>query len=118
MSWLTSCSSTNLVETQKDSVCEQISYIVGATVGGTEFVGSIKTTGRIRTVTTIEYRGVDQATADAYVDSNPAGSTYTPAGETVPIGFWTNVKSSRSVRDGEGGAYKVVKETEVIYDWA
>lgn len=111
MAWLTSCGDDNKIETQGDSWLERISYLEGSVgIGGTATVGSLK---RIHAPLTIEYVGIDLATAKAYVSENPASETYDEATKITTI-----VKSCKWSRDGDGGCYKVIKETETITDWA
>lgn len=110
MAWLTSCDSSNLITTQQDSWAEQMAYITGS--GGVGGIAELKFAKRIHTLTVIEYVGVDKSTAETYVENNPAESSYDEETHIITI-----VKSCRAVRDGDGGAYKVVKETETISDW-
>ena len=108
--WLTSCGDYNMIEMQGDSWLERISYLQGSVgIGGVATIGGMK---RIHTPSTIEYVGLDLSEAKAFVAANPASETYDEA-----TGITTIVKSCKWSRDGDGGAYKVVKEVETITDW-
>lgn len=109
--WLQACGAENLIEMQGDSWIERVSYLQGSIgIGGSATIGS---TTRIHTPETIEYVGLDLASAKAFVAANPASETYNQS-----TGITTIVKSCKWVRDGDGGCYKVIKEVETITDWA
>lgn len=105
--WLTSCGESNLIEIQGDSWVERISY--GSISGGVNSFGTMR---RTHTPKTIEYVGLDINTAKAFASDNPASEKYDEANKVTII-----TKSCRWVRDGDGGSYKVVKETETVTDW-
>lgn len=114
MGWLTSCDDTNKIVTMPGwSWVEQMSTPSGSVgFGGTATYHQLI---RRHVETTYEYVGLTQAAAESYVASNPANDGTYHSGSP---GYWARIKECRPVRDGDGGAYKVIRTDEVIYDWA
>jgi len=101
MPWLTTCTDTNKIETTGGPWIEKRPVLSGSSgIGG---IADVKEYRRTHTPVTTEYVGIDYATAvdfatDAIEDDG--------------------VMSARYDRDGEGGAYRVIIESETIGEWA
>lgn len=108
--WIESCSDANMIEINGDSWLEPISYLTGS--GGIGGIASVATMTRTHTPVTIEYVGLSLAAAKQYCADNPADTKYDEEKKITTI-----VRSCKWVRDGDGGCYKVIKETETITDW-
>ncbi len=109
MSWLTTCDDTNKVVLASEDLADgPFGYLTGTV--GISGIADLKQAYRRRTSQSYEYVGVDQATAETFCGANP--STITRDDDN---GKTTTFKA-RMMRDGSGGAYKVVVETEVVYD--
>jgi len=109
MAWLSSCSSTNKIDLAKQDFREgPFFWIEGTTgIGG---VADLKFAYRRRTVESYEYVGVTLAAADSFIGDNPSTTTYSAANHKT-----TNFTSRRE-RMNEASGYKVVCETETIWD--
>lgn len=108
MAWLISCDSNNWIPYEGQDFADPFFYLSGTVgMGG---VADLKKAYRHRTITGGEYVGVDYTTASNYVSNNPSTTSYSNGVTTT-----TRV---RYARDGEGGAYKVILETETISDFA
>jgi len=118
MAWATSCGDGNKIPGRKEDISDgPFGYLTGSSgIGG---LSDIKQAYRRRTTENYIYVGVDLAAADAYISEHPSHTVYTAptTGPSASPGYTTKTRTSRE-RDGDGGAYRVIVEIEVIYDLA